>query len=246
MKKILTAIIFLIMTTLLTIPVSASDGGGWGVESDKVELKKHITLHMGYKNIDIIVERNGERLSNIDEQGNLTPDYIKASFGNLSYYLKSGLVECGLDYHDDYKIEIHSRADNLLWFEMDFVSEYSEVEERREIKTIPINAGTIITATSDKSKPTVLCVDKDGNGEVDYQVKLNKNETIDKAKAILPDDPEFDKDEAKKFVQTVEVHVQKQNEKEANFFVIYGATLLVIVGVLIGFYIHKKRKKVKV
>lgn len=245
MKKLTLVLLILFTFVFSVVNVSAEEIEITDSAGEVYYLRSFITITAGY-NINGFISKDNEKL--YIEKNSITGQYSgnnKTSFGIFDGGGDGSLSFC-IDEYTDYYVEFSAREPNgKTYVTIRWQDVQSEIIEERRISDIEVTETTKIYTGTDREKPTVLNIDYDGNGEVDYQLKCNEDEEVNSPKKIYPEDAEFDK------TVLPEIREEEKTEDEKNvenrnmilICVIVGCAALVIGAVILIIHILKGRSK---
>ncbi|MDY4575711.1 MAG: alpha/beta fold hydrolase [Intestinibacter sp.] len=166
----------------LEITTAASTLSDEQTESETPEGSKYIVLRAACP-VDVDVELNGEALNSSASECT-----SETSFGRMDIIGQNDEIKmfC-LEENKDYKITLDGTDEGTMDYAIRYFNEDGELEEERSIEGVEVTADTIITTGSDKSKDTVLKIDKDGDGVVDEEKVISSNQNSDATVTFDPD-----------------------------------------------------------
>ncbi|MFP3154322.1 InlB B-repeat-containing protein [Lachnospiraceae bacterium ZAX-1] len=133
--------------------------------------------------VDAEVTRNGETLASAPQIRN-----TETSFGEL--YLVGHDEEIkifALDAYDDFDVEISGTDTGTMDYSIQFFDANNELVEERVFENVPITDSTSIKTDTNQDGDTILSVDTDGNGTVDYTLESGDNSTKNSNPSIETD-----------------------------------------------------------
>lgn len=122
--------------------------------------------------VDVVVTRNGERLSTQDGSEN-----TRTEWGTLSYQgdNKEDKVLRLLD-DENYEICITGTGTGTMDYTIGFVDDKGEYSDMRTFEDIPITSSTTISTNTVSEKNTALKIDEDGDGKFESQYTAGANQ----------------------------------------------------------------------
>ncbi|WP_143316727.1 hypothetical protein [Clostridium sp. HBUAS56017] len=128
------------------------------------------------------IEKNGEILNSDTVSTNFS------SYGRLDRIGENGNIKmAAIDEDNNCNVTFHGTDKGKMDYDMSWYDENNNLKEERHFDNIPIEKGTKIFTTTDKSNPTELQIDEDGNGEIDKIVKSDKDKQDEQVLLTLND-----------------------------------------------------------
>jgi pimeloyl-ACP methyl ester carboxylesterase len=196
------------------------------------------------------VERNGEFLNSTN---NIT-DY--SSYGRLDRIGENGQIKMlaideikNSDKKNDYKVNLTATDKGKADYSISWYDENNTLEEERDFKDVPVEKGTKISTTTDKSSPTQLLIDEDGDNNVDKIIESDKDNKNGQVLLSINDSNSDSNNSGGNSIEPTAMNTSSLEEpttsESPNMNIVIGIALIVTIsiGLIISITIINKKKK---